>query len=187
MPRISALSVAESGISLVDGVLPPPRAREMARTLNPELSILWPRVSPTCVLGRFLSCLSQYGDEVPGPEMENAWNALANNEKWSNNLRVTLQFLISLCGVSSDTLLLPYVSVPWALGCRYSHWRLHLQSSSHSVLFAPHKIDVECPQSRSPPVSSSRCYIKGPFCPLKNRRQCLSDTPAKPLDTEPMT
>lgn len=44
--------------------------------------------------------------------MENAWNALANNEKWSNNLRITLQFLISLCGVSSDTLLLPYVSVP---------------------------------------------------------------------------
>lgn len=42
--------------------------------------------------------------------MENAWNALANNEKWSNNLRITLQFLISLCGVSSDTLLLPYVS-----------------------------------------------------------------------------
>lgn len=48
--------------------------------------------------------------------MENAWNALANNEKWGNNLRVTLQFLISLCGVSSDTLLLPYVSVPRAPG-----------------------------------------------------------------------
>lgn len=53
----------------------------------------------------------QYGDEIPGPEMENVWNALANNEKWSNNLRITLQFLISLCGVSSDTILLPYVSV----------------------------------------------------------------------------
>lgn len=52
----------------------------------------------------------QYGDEIPGPEMENVWNALANNEKWSNNLRITLQFLISLCGVSSDTILLPYVS-----------------------------------------------------------------------------
>lgn len=55
--------------------------------------------------------LLQYGDEIPGPEMENVWNALANNEKWSNNLRITLQFLISLCGVSSDTILLPYVSV----------------------------------------------------------------------------
>lgn len=53
----------------------------------------------------------QYGDEIPGPEMENVWNALANNDKWSNNLRITLQFLISLCGVSSDTILLPYVSV----------------------------------------------------------------------------
>lgn len=52
---------------------------------------------------------SQYGDDLPGPEMENAWNALVTNDKWSNNLRTTLQFLISLCGVSSDTALLPYV------------------------------------------------------------------------------
>lgn len=51
----------------------------------------------------------QYGDEVPGPEIESAWNALVSNERWSNNLRITLQFLISLCGVSSDTTLLPYV------------------------------------------------------------------------------
>lgn len=51
----------------------------------------------------------QYGDDLPGPEMENAWNALVSNEKWSNNLRTTLMFLISLCGVSSDTTLLPYV------------------------------------------------------------------------------
>lgn len=42
--------------------------------------------------------------------MENVWNALASNDRWSNNLRTTLQFLISLCGVSSDTPLLPYVS-----------------------------------------------------------------------------
>lgn len=53
----------------------------------------------------------QYGDEVPGPEIESAWNALVSHERWSNNLRITLQFLISLCGVSSDTTLLPYVSV----------------------------------------------------------------------------
>lgn len=51
----------------------------------------------------------QYGDDLPGPEMENAWNALVCSLKWSNNLRTTLQFLISLCGVSSDTTLLPYV------------------------------------------------------------------------------
>lgn len=54
--------------------------------------------------------MCQYGDEVPGLEMENAWNALVSNERWSNNVRVALQFLISLCGVSSDTTLLPYVS-----------------------------------------------------------------------------
>lgn len=53
--------------------------------------------------------LCQYGDDLPGPEMENAWNALVCSHKWSNNLRTTLQFLISLCGVSSDTTLLPYV------------------------------------------------------------------------------
>lgn len=41
--------------------------------------------------------------------MENAWNALVCNEKWSHNLRTALQFLISLCGVSSDTALLPFV------------------------------------------------------------------------------
>lgn len=51
----------------------------------------------------------QYGDDLPGLEMENAWNALVCSPKWSNNLRTTLQFLISLCGVSSDTTLLPYV------------------------------------------------------------------------------
>lgn len=56
-----------------------------------------------------MSSPGQYGDDLPGPEMENAWNALVSNEKWSNNLRTTLQFLISLCGVSSDTTLLPYV------------------------------------------------------------------------------
>lgn len=41
--------------------------------------------------------------------MENAWNSLVTSEKWRNNLRTTLQFLITLCGVSSDTVLLPYV------------------------------------------------------------------------------
>lgn len=65
----------------------------------------------TCLTNCFSSLHSQYGDEVPGPEIENAWNALVSNERWSNNLRITLQFLISLCGVSSDTTLLPYVSV----------------------------------------------------------------------------
>lgn len=65
----------------------------------------------SCILTAFISSSHyQYGDEVPGPEIETAWNALVSNERWSNNLRITLQFLISLCGVSSDTTLLPYVS-----------------------------------------------------------------------------
>lgn len=55
--------------------------------------------------------------------MENAWNALVSNVKWSHNLRTTLQFLISLCGVSSDTTLLPYVSyiiyTLWKMFCSY--------------------------------------------------------------------
>ncbi|EPQ14590.1 Protein furry like protein [Myotis brandtii] len=70
------------------------------------------------VLNNLMYMTAKYGDEVPGPEMENVWNALANNEKWSNNLRVTLQFLISLCGVSSDTLLLPYIKKVVIYLCR---------------------------------------------------------------------
>lgn len=92
-----------------------------------------------CLLGQCFFCLLQYGDEVPGPEMENVWNALANNEKWSNNLRVTLQFLISLCGVSSDTLLLPYVSFP-GLSAGVILLVAPSARASQNVPFAPSKI-----------------------------------------------
>ncbi|KAG8136817.1 hypothetical protein E2320_005373 [Naja naja] len=70
------------------------------------------------VLNNLMYMTAKYGDEVSGPEMENVWNALANNEKWSNNLRITLQFLISLCGVSSDTILLPYIKKVAIYLCR---------------------------------------------------------------------
>ncbi|XP_042316523.1 protein furry homolog isoform X1 [Sceloporus undulatus] len=70
------------------------------------------------VLNNLMYMTAKYGDEVPGPEMENVWNALANNEKWSNNLRITLQFLISLCGVSSDTILLSYIKKVAIYLCR---------------------------------------------------------------------
>ncbi|XP_029458514.1 protein furry homolog [Rhinatrema bivittatum] len=70
------------------------------------------------VLNNLMYMTAKYGDEVPGSEVENAWNALANNEKWSNNLRITLQFLISLCGVSSDTILLPYIKKITIYLCR---------------------------------------------------------------------
>uniref|UniRef100_A0A8C1GY74 Furry homolog b (Drosophila) n=1 Tax=Cyprinus carpio TaxID=7962 RepID=A0A8C1GY74_CYPCA len=70
------------------------------------------------VLNNLMFMTAKYGDEVPGPEMENAWNALVANDKWSNNLRITLQFLISLCGVSSDTTLLPYIKKVVIYLCR---------------------------------------------------------------------
>ncbi|XP_068601710.1 protein furry homolog [Brachionichthys hirsutus] len=72
------------------------------------------------VLNNLMFMTAKYGDDLPGPEMENAWNALASNVKWSNNLRTTLQFLISLCGVSSDTTLLPYIKKVVIYMCRNS-------------------------------------------------------------------
>uniref|UniRef100_A0A8C9TYA3 FRY microtubule binding protein n=1 Tax=Scleropages formosus TaxID=113540 RepID=A0A8C9TYA3_SCLFO len=70
------------------------------------------------VLNNLMFMTSKYGDDIPGPEMENAWNALVSNDAWSNNLRTTLQFLISLCGVSSDTALLPYIKKVVIYLCR---------------------------------------------------------------------
>uniref|UniRef100_A0A669DKZ5 FRY microtubule binding protein n=1 Tax=Oreochromis niloticus TaxID=8128 RepID=A0A669DKZ5_ORENI len=70
------------------------------------------------VLNNLMFMTAKYGDDLPGPEMENAWNALVTNDKWSNNLRTTLQFLISLCGVSSDTALLPYIKKVVIYLCR---------------------------------------------------------------------
>ncbi|XP_034722063.1 protein furry homolog isoform X2 [Etheostoma cragini] len=70
------------------------------------------------VLNNLMFMTAKYGDDLPGPEMENVWNALVSNEKWSNNLRTALQFLISLCGVSSDTTLLPYIKKVVIYVCR---------------------------------------------------------------------
>uniref|UniRef100_A0A3Q4BKZ5 Uncharacterized protein n=1 Tax=Mola mola TaxID=94237 RepID=A0A3Q4BKZ5_MOLML len=70
------------------------------------------------VLNNLMYMTAKYGDDLPGTEMENVWNALVTNDKWSNNLRTTLQFLISLCGVSSDTTLLPYIKKVVIYLCR---------------------------------------------------------------------
>uniref|UniRef100_A0A672Q6R8 FRY microtubule binding protein n=1 Tax=Sinocyclocheilus grahami TaxID=75366 RepID=A0A672Q6R8_SINGR len=70
------------------------------------------------VLNNLMFMTAKYGDDVPGAEMENAWNALVSNERWTNNLRTTLQFLISLCGVSSDTSLLPHIKKVGIYLCR---------------------------------------------------------------------
>ncbi|KAG5837521.1 hypothetical protein ANANG_G00240170 [Anguilla anguilla] len=70
------------------------------------------------VLNNLMFMTAKYGDDVPGLEMENAWNALVSNDRWSNNLRTALQFLVSLCGVSSDTALLPYIKKVVIYLCR---------------------------------------------------------------------
>lgn len=136
---------------------------------------------PTGLLGQCSFCLLQYGDEVPGPEMENAWNALANNEKWSNNLRVTLQFLISLCGVSSDTLLLPYVSGPQALDGHYTCWWIHLQTQGRMCpLLQVKQIWVMLSVAL---ISHELIYMlhKRSLLPPERQVACPSDTSATPL------
>ncbi|KTG44596.1 hypothetical protein cypCar_00004857 [Cyprinus carpio] len=120
-----------NNIELVDtGLLPPTSSpctpEEEAREQADNLGIThrlkgngWGSLQATSlVLNNLMFMTAKYGDEVPGPEMENAWNALVANDKWSNNLRITLQFLISLCGVSSDTTLLPYIKKVVIYLCR---------------------------------------------------------------------
>uniref|UniRef100_A0A8C1W235 Furry homolog b (Drosophila) n=1 Tax=Cyprinus carpio TaxID=7962 RepID=A0A8C1W235_CYPCA len=102
--------------------LPAALAREQADNLGITHRLKgngWGSLQATSlVLNNLMFMTAKYGDEVPGPEMENAWNALVANDKWSNNLRITLQFLISLCGVSSDTTLLPYIKKVVIYLCR---------------------------------------------------------------------
>ncbi|KAJ3589236.1 hypothetical protein NHX12_010082 [Muraenolepis orangiensis] len=120
-----------SNIELVDtGLLPPAsspctpdeehRSRAHSLGLSPCLrGNGWGSLQATSlVLNNLMFMTAKYGDEVPGPEMENAWNALVSNERWSNNVRVALQFLVSLCGVSSDTALLPYIKKVVVYLCR---------------------------------------------------------------------
>uniref|UniRef100_A0A8C7D7P1 FRY microtubule binding protein n=1 Tax=Oncorhynchus kisutch TaxID=8019 RepID=A0A8C7D7P1_ONCKI len=75
-------------------------------------------LATSLVLNNLMFMTAKYGDDVPGPEMENVWNTLASNDRWTNNLRTTLQFLISLCGVSSDTSLLPHIKKVVIYLCR---------------------------------------------------------------------
>uniref|UniRef100_A0AAQ4S542 FRY microtubule binding protein n=1 Tax=Gasterosteus aculeatus aculeatus TaxID=481459 RepID=A0AAQ4S542_GASAC len=118
-----------SNIELVDtGLLPPAsspctpeeEACGQGQGMSPSLrGNGWGSLQATSlVLNNLMFMTAKYGDEVPGPEIENAWNALVSNERWSNNLRITLQFLISLCGVSSDTTLLPFIKKVVIYLCR---------------------------------------------------------------------
>ncbi|XP_039601673.1 protein furry homolog isoform X2 [Polypterus senegalus] len=118
-------------IELLDtGLLPPASSpstpedeqkgrQESVGYSNPLKGTGWGSLQATSlVLNNLMFMTAKYGDEIPGPEIENAWNALVSNDKWSNNLRITLQFLISLCGVSSDTTLLPYIKKVVIYLCR---------------------------------------------------------------------
>ncbi|XP_066506353.1 protein furry homolog isoform X3 [Hoplias malabaricus] len=120
-----------NNIELVDtGLLPPASSpctpEDEAREQTDGIGLThwlkgngWGSLQATSlVLNNLMYMTAKYGDELPGPEMENAWNALVTNDKWSNNLRITLQFLISLCGVSSDTTLLPYIKKVVIYLCR---------------------------------------------------------------------
>ncbi|XP_036421109.1 protein furry homolog isoform X3 [Colossoma macropomum] len=121
-------------IELVDGGLlpatssPSHRVEERKRrgsSMAPPSSHLpglgWGSPQATAlVLNNLMYMTAKYGDDVPGAEMENAWTALVCNEKWSSNLRTALQFLISLCGVSSDTPLLPHMKKVVIYLCRSS-------------------------------------------------------------------
>ncbi|XP_053095517.1 protein furry homolog isoform X2 [Pangasianodon hypophthalmus] len=119
-------------IELVDGGLLPVTSspahqveekRRRGHCISPPSSHLqgsgWGSAQATSlVLNNLMFMTAKYGEDVPGPEMEQAWNAVVSNEKWSSNLRTTLQFLISLCGVSSDTLLLPHIKKVVIYLCR---------------------------------------------------------------------
>ncbi|KAJ8280141.1 hypothetical protein GJAV_G00050990 [Gymnothorax javanicus] len=113
-------------MELVDGSLEPPASSpctpEDGRDQDASSHLPgtgWGSLQATSlVLNNLMFMTAKYGDDVPGPEMENAWNALVSSDKWSNNLRTALQFLISLCGVSSDTTLLPYIKKVVIYLCR---------------------------------------------------------------------
>ncbi|CAN9511620.1 unnamed protein product [Ophioblennius macclurei] len=126
-----------ANVELLDGALPPPVFSSCTPAYDScappaaaaaACSPPWPQQlkgsgwgssqASSMVLNNLMFMTAKYGDELPGSEMENAWNALVNNQKWSNNLRSALQFLISLCGVSSDTPLLPYIKKVVIYLCR---------------------------------------------------------------------
>ncbi|XP_029923114.1 protein furry homolog isoform X1 [Myripristis murdjan] len=123
LPWLTNIELVDSGLLLPAATQCNPDYEVSSRTNSSGSHQLkgtgWGSLHATSmVLNNLMYMTAKYGDDVPGPEMENAWNALVSNEKWSNNLRTTLQFLISLCGVSSDTTLLPYIKKVVIYLCR---------------------------------------------------------------------
>uniref|UniRef100_A0A8C4ID95 Furry homolog b (Drosophila) n=1 Tax=Dicentrarchus labrax TaxID=13489 RepID=A0A8C4ID95_DICLA len=118
-----------SNIELVDtGLLPPasspctpeeePHGQGQGMGLSPSLrGNGWGSLQATSLVLNNLMFMTAK-TRFLARRLRNAWNALVSNERWSNNLRITLQFLISLCGVSSDTTLLPYIKKVVIYLCR---------------------------------------------------------------------
>ncbi|XP_051783589.1 protein furry homolog-like isoform X2 [Erpetoichthys calabaricus] len=59
------------------------------------------------VLNNLMFMTAKYGDEFAWSEIENVWTTLADS--WPKNLKIILQFLIGMCGVTSEPSLLTYV------------------------------------------------------------------------------
>ncbi|XP_041054324.1 protein furry homolog-like isoform X1 [Carcharodon carcharias] len=59
------------------------------------------------VLNNLMYMTAKYGDELAWSEVENVWTTLADS--WPKNLKIILHFLISMCGVTSEPSLLPYI------------------------------------------------------------------------------
>ncbi|GCC24685.1 hypothetical protein chiPu_0003087 [Chiloscyllium punctatum] len=59
------------------------------------------------VLNNLMYMTAKYGDELAWSEIENVWTTLADS--WPKNLKIILHFLISMCGVTSEPSLLPYI------------------------------------------------------------------------------
>ncbi|XP_055369796.1 protein furry homolog isoform X3 [Betta splendens] len=124
LPWLANIELVDSGLLLPAFAPCASDFRACGRTTGTESSHQlkgsgWGSLQATSmVLNNLMYMTAKYGDNLPGPEMENAWNALVDSDKWSNNLRTALQFLISLCGVSSDTALLPYIKKVVNFLCR---------------------------------------------------------------------
>ncbi|XP_077396722.1 protein furry homolog isoform X3 [Festucalex cinctus] len=125
LPWLSNIELVDSGLLLPAFTLSSTdydsstRGRTSASAQQHLRGTGWGSLQATSmVLNNLMYMTAKYGDDLPGSEMENAWNALVCNEKWSHNLRTALQFLISLCGVSSDTALLPFIKKVVIYLCR---------------------------------------------------------------------
>ncbi|KAF6724949.1 furry-like protein [Oryzias melastigma] len=123
LPWLGNIELVDSGL-LLPSLAPSPPSYDSANPLNTGSSHQlkgsgWGSLQATSlVLNNLMFMTAKYGDDLPGAEMENTWNALVSSERWSNNLRTILQFLISLCGVSSHTSLLPYIKKVVTYLCR---------------------------------------------------------------------